>query len=511
MRNTAVAVRGWRLFSSGAILSLYVGCTGQVAVDGVGASGDAASRLTDAAGADSGLLLGGGSFADGGLLVDGGNQSDAGSALDARVTPDAGVVVVNPNALFVSTDGSDSNDGRTEAAAMRTIQNALDVAMPGETVYVKAGDYGAARISFPRSGSEGAPITVEGFQKAPGDRPMIANFDQDSPVDPSQMPLLRGNSRGSGTAVSMSNREHVRLYSIQTTEYVQGVNLDYSDSVVIENSIFTEHGARGDAYSGAGIWLPRATGATVRNSVVVGAGGQGVTIGGSGNLLDGVRVYEPTNSDSNGMDYYMVITGDGNTIRNCLIWRGSGVSHLGHGYSLKGTSTNHVLEDNLAVGIQGGAFEVRHRGVQNNVFRGNEARDGNVGFQFREGASNNVVENHRTVNMHEGVSFTDTHEDGNIQDSGHDNIVRDSEFAGSTYAIRLTPWGGGADSWARRNTFENIVIDGADYLIRVDAFGENNVVRNSTIKNVQNLADGSFSQAGFAFENITEEGNGFGL
>ena len=513
MESAVISTRRWFFPSTAALLCLSVSCTGGLSTEtGETSPVDATSQLTDSGAIDSGHSPEGTVGRDGGSTAGDGGRSNSGVMPDAAATPDAGVVVVNPNALFVSTDGDDSNDGQTESEPRRTIQSALDDAMPGQTVYVKAGDYGPVRITFPRDGNPEAPITLEGYRDEPGDRPTIADFDQDSQVDASQMPLLHGNNRASGTAISMQNREHVRLINIQTTEYEQGVNLDYSDFVVVENSIFTEQGARGDDYSGAGIWLPRATNAIVRNSVVLGAGGQGVTIGGTGNLLDGVRVYEPNESDANGMDYYMVILGDGNTIRNCLIWRlpGDLISHFGHGYSLKGDTTNHFLENNVAIGFKGASFEVRHRGAQNNHFRGNEARDGNIGFQFREGASNNLVEDHRTVNMTHGVVFTHTGEDGDIFDSGHDNVVRNSEFIDSEYAIRLTPWGDGG-GWARRNTLENILIDGADSLIGVDAFGENNVVRNSTIKNVRSLADGDFSRAGFAFENITEEGNGFDL
>lgn len=66
----------------------------------------------------------------------------------------------NPNTVFVSPDGSVANDG-TEAAPYRSIQRALTEAEPGDTVYVKPGEY-AERIEPPRGGEPDAPITITG-------------------------------------------------------------------------------------------------------------------------------------------------------------------------------------------------------------------------------------------------------------------------------------------------------------------------------------------------------------
>ena len=68
--------------------------------------------------------------------------------------------------LHVAVNGNDSNPG-TQAAALRTIQHAAELAQPGETITVHAGVY-RERINPPRGGeSDSKRIT---YQAAPGEK-----------------------------------------------------------------------------------------------------------------------------------------------------------------------------------------------------------------------------------------------------------------------------------------------------------------------------------------------------
>lgn len=62
---------------------------------------------------------------------------------------------------YVSPSGSDLNSGTTANAPLRTIQNAVDLAQPGDTINLAAGRYLQNVISR-RNGTASAPITLTG-------------------------------------------------------------------------------------------------------------------------------------------------------------------------------------------------------------------------------------------------------------------------------------------------------------------------------------------------------------
>lgn len=63
---------------------------------------------------------------------------------------------------FVSTSGSDSNDGRSEATPFRSLQRAARVVEPGDVVWVRGGVY-SSNVAFERSGTSDAPIVFESY------------------------------------------------------------------------------------------------------------------------------------------------------------------------------------------------------------------------------------------------------------------------------------------------------------------------------------------------------------
>ncbi|HEV7298428.1 MAG TPA: proprotein convertase P-domain-containing protein [Tepidisphaeraceae bacterium] len=63
---------------------------------------------------------------------------------------------------FVSTAGSDVNPGTSIDEPLRTIQQAVNAAMPGDTVFVRGGTY-RETVSTPRSGTALARITIQNY------------------------------------------------------------------------------------------------------------------------------------------------------------------------------------------------------------------------------------------------------------------------------------------------------------------------------------------------------------
>ncbi len=76
-----------------------------------------------------------------------------------------------PCTLHVSTLGSDANDGRSESGAFRTIQQAVNTAVPGDVVCVKTGVYDGIRIypggGIGRSGTPENPVVYRTFGDGP--------------------------------------------------------------------------------------------------------------------------------------------------------------------------------------------------------------------------------------------------------------------------------------------------------------------------------------------------------
>lgn len=64
--------------------------------------------------------------------------------------------------LYVSTDGNDRSDGRSEASALLTLQRAADLAQAGDVVWVRGGVY-SADVSFQGTGNDEAPIVFESY------------------------------------------------------------------------------------------------------------------------------------------------------------------------------------------------------------------------------------------------------------------------------------------------------------------------------------------------------------
>lgn len=72
----------------------------------------------------------------------------SGSGGSAGATNTGGAPNTGGSSYFVTTNGNDSNDGRSEAKAFKTIQVGVDKLEPGETLYVKAGNYGAQKFKL---------------------------------------------------------------------------------------------------------------------------------------------------------------------------------------------------------------------------------------------------------------------------------------------------------------------------------------------------------------------------
>jgi hypothetical protein len=100
-------------------------------------------------------------------------------------------------AYYVSPQGSDSNDGRSERTAFATPQRALDLAGPGDIVLLAGGTYHGGARPAARFVSAGTPAAWIVLKNAPGQRPTlrsnawnIVDIRRGSKEAPSDLPAL---------------------------------------------------------------------------------------------------------------------------------------------------------------------------------------------------------------------------------------------------------------------------------------------------------------------------------
>jgi hypothetical protein len=133
--------------------------------------------------------------------------------------------------LFVAASGNDANAG-SESAPFATIQKAIDVVQPGETVRVAAGNYTITRpISIlNKKATKDKPITLEGVNK----------------------PVLRwagGVIDGFDGVVTVRGSSHIIVRGLRIENSgLFGVLAQETDSVTIENNVIDTSIASGIAY-----------------------------------------------------------------------------------------------------------------------------------------------------------------------------------------------------------------------------------------------------------------------
>lgn len=394
-------------------------------------------------------------------------------------------------AFYVSTSGSNSHPG-TQDKPWRTVAYAVSSASPappGSTIYVRAGLYTGENVVCEKDN-----LRVIGYRHTPGDQPPILCNKETPyvPFDPADMPVLDGGNRASGTGIDLRGRRNILLRNMCATRYAIGVRAgnpsqNFIENHKLENVNVSTVGATDAPYSGHGITLGSmgtlySNGVTVRDSLIVNAGAEGLTLNGNENVATNVKVYcNDTTTIASATDYYIIVTGNKNIVENSVVTRTPLLPHQGHGFSIKSNAeqvidrglqvpivnpTGNLFRNNVAVNV-GEGFVVRHRGVRFNTFRDNRAMgthtgSGNCGegngISIRDGASDNVFINTKIVNVCSAIRFRDTTEDGDTIPNppghpGNNNLIDGAEVRNAYYGIDFNDYSIQSDAGA--NTIMN--------------------------------------------------------
>ncbi len=399
---------------------------------------------------------------------------------------------------YVTTSGNNANDGLSEANAWQTIKYAVSKVNAGDSIWVKAGDYGNEEIRLNVSGQSGRPIVIEGYKTVPGD---ITNTDwwhYGNELDASQMPLLNGGDRSKGTAFNINNSHFITIKNFQITNYLNGIQAGWSQgnsyNNTIENVIAVNFGklsSNPDYYSGKGIVFAYSRNMLLKNCTVVNAAAEGIDFEYSDScLVENCDVYcdqgfsgQPDVNAAT--DYYLNFSGNNNVLRDCYIERVGDLDHGGAGIGMKEKGEYNLIEDCVAKNLKNAAFYVRHSGVKYNTFKNCVAIGGENGdgFIIRDGAAYNNYYDCKTEGTGLSVAFYFSGEDENATYAGYANNFYNCIFE-DTKNYFISYGSSYVDKAATDNRFINCVFNGAEYLFTSNRDNENNQMINCIVANV---------------------------
>ena len=420
---------------------------------------------------------------------------------------------------FVSLSGNDNNDGLTESTAWRTIAYAVSASSPvgpGDTVYIKAGNYGQEDVFIDKNYTPSdAEISFIGYQDVPGDITGF-NFNYGDNVDASLMPLINPGDRTTGEGINISDSYNITIKNIQIANCLGGISIWNSNAInsniVLEN-IFLQN--IGWEYSTA-ITIKEGSYNSIHNCLIVNATGAGMDIWGDNNQLINCKVYsdesqQVPDGSYTSMDYYIVLKGDNNTVSDSYAERVGDIEDVGHGFEIKENGENNLFENCTVKNMIAGCFSVRWEAVQNNEFRNCVALGGVssdvTAFMIREGASHNTFNNCTSDGCNAGISFILAGEDADY--CGEYNTFNNCIIKNADWVIDLNPYYYNSAP-ADHNLWMNCTIDNAGYLYNCERPNSDNRFINCIISNVSDFLTGS-NNASFTYEYCDFYNNGFAM
>ncbi len=409
---------------------------------------------------------------------------------------------------YVAVDGDDAASGVAISSPWRTISFATSQVIAGDTVFIKAGDYGGENIVLTVNGSAGNPITFEGYQTIPGDNPQN-NYVVGTLLDPSIMPTLNGGDRTTGIAIELTDRSYIVFKNFQIHDYSAGIYAHAATHSVVDNITAITLGDVNNNYSGVGIVFSSSTDSnTIKNCLVYNAAAEGISVAGNNNLIDNCKVYCDDNQTvHSSTDYYIVLAGNNNHVKNSYAQRIGNLEHGGHGIGFKDFAQDSLIEDSTSVNMAG-SFYFRYSPVFNNTIRNCHAKDSDESLLMRDGAHHNTFENCTVDNAYYAIVFYDSMgEDDGAPNTAEANVIKNSLITNTRQAvIAFHQYNRPSD--VVNNRIENITIDNALYLFHSGRVNINNSMTNSIVTNVANYSIGSVA-LDFSFDYSNFWTNGF--
>jgi len=440
--------------------------------------------------------------------------------------------------VWVNNKATGAADGTSEADAFTTLQAGLNSTVAGgwllnlkatDTAYTDTGIGAASGANNGYSGGINSPGVVQGYKTTPGDLNGVMYYAYgDGALDSTEMPLFDGGDRTDGATFFNPYTDNYRIFrNIQITGYGKGFSSDTTSvrqGQYIDNCLFKDIGNNtlgGTGQSdGMAVGLKSNSNAVstcrVKDCIAINMTSEAFTMAGDHNLFIDSKCYcneSSTDSQFASTDYYFILNGKNNIIKNTLSHRDIPTSpqgHFGHTCDLKGSiggdTQYNLVDGNEAISIYD-SFGANYPTTQYNVFKNNISRAnvGNrpsstvssAGLRIGNGASDNVWEFHEAHDVDQAISFQKNNDTGDAASKiiGHDNIIRNSVFYNCKtviYALTTTNDASGTNS-PSGNLIYNCTFYNCDYLYRTLepasnlTFASDNLITNCIFQDVTTL------------------------
>ncbi|MEN6627990.1 MAG: disaggregatase related repeat-containing protein [Candidatus Sumerlaeia bacterium] len=381
---------------------------------------------------------------------------------------------------YVSTESAASNSNTgTEAKPWRTITYAATRAVAGDTVYIKAGNYGNEHVVVANSGSSGKPIVFEGINGTP----VLGT-----------LPSPRTTPASSEIGFKLTRKNYITLRNLKFTWYYECVYVDSSDYVTLDKLHIEKCGGEG-AY-GDGIVFTWSDYGTIKDCTVIDCGGNNVFFNHSNNcVVDGLTSLGTLiNTDTYATDYYCAMRCcNNNIVRNSHAEDKTDTGKGNHGFIIKDLSytphsTGNIIQDCTAISFEE-CFSVAHLAYGNQFVRctadnSNKAGGFNVAFQARNGAHDNTFKDCTGTGRRIVVGLSNYNEGNNtLNKAGNKWINCTLRGTGLSNSI------GVFFDRTSGTAFENCVFDKVNYLGRYTNTNTGNSFKNCIVTGVNATYD----------------------
>lgn len=331
---------------------------------------------------------------------------------------------------YVTTTGSTYGAGTISDPW--TLQYAVSNYLPGDSIFVKSGNYGAVQLVFTVSGTTSNRVVFKGYKNNPNEyifpiADMNADYSTFTGFNVLTMPTLIGSSY-SNTAFNLDNVSNITIQNFQVSRYKVGFSTGKTGSISNNGIYFENCNVHNISISGIelGDFMDNkySKKSRIYNSLAINCSYEGFTVSGDSNEVIGCRVYCST-TGTGATDYYIAVVGSYNLIQSCRVSKINGLSHIGYGIVIR---SNFIEGTNTTIGISlnsisnsirfciadkmGESFCVKHPKTKFNKFYrctaygSSNSVENNSGIVFKDGARENKFESMYISACTHGITST---------------------------------------------------------------------------------------------------------